>query len=235
MTRRVLRAFGTALMIAGAVLVLDAGLTVAWQEPFSAIYARIVQTGLGKQLGTLDATAPSQLEQNAVLALHKRQQRVALLARMQRRQVPAGHPIAKITIAKIHLSKVVINGTQTADLRKGPGLIESTDLPGLGTTTAIAGHRTTYGAPFNKINELGPNDPIFVRTAYGRFEYRVVRTRIVKPSDTWVLANVGHGQLVLSACHPLYSASHRFIVFSREVGYTPPATGPYSRLLRSVR
>jgi sortase A len=234
MIRRTLRALGTALMIAGVVLVLDAGLTVVWQEPFSALYAKVVQSGLNKQLNTLDATAPGKLEQAAVLALHQRQQRVALLARLQRRQVKPGDPIAKITIPKISVSKAVINGTNTADLRKGPGLIESTDLPGLGTTTAIAGHRTTYGAPFNKINQLGPNDPIFVQTAYGRFEYRVVRTRIVKPTDTWVLDNVGHGQLVLSACHPLYSASHRIIIFAREVGYTPPATGPYAKLLRKV-
>ena len=232
--RRFVRALGTALMIAGVVLVLDAGLTIVWQEPFSAVYARVVQSGLNKQLTELDATAPGKLETAAVLALHERQQRVALLARVQRRQVKPGDPIAKITIPKINLSKAVINGTNTADLRKGPGLIESTDLPGLGTTTAIAGHRTTYGAPFNKINELGKNDPIFVQTAYGRFEYRVVRTRIVKPTDTWVLNNVGYGQLVLSACHPLYSASHRYIVFSKEVGYTPPATGPYAKLLRKV-
>jgi sortase A len=231
MIRRFFRAFGTALMVAGVALVLDAGLTVLWQEPFSAAYAKVVQGSLDSQLDELDAAAPAAIDKAALAALTERDQKIAYAARSVRRRVPEGDPIARIEIPKINVNHAVINGTDTADLRKGPGLIESTDLPGMGGTTAIAGHRTTYGAPFHDINKLVKGDHIFVGTPYGRFEYAVDRHRIVKPTDVWVLQRIGREQLILSACHPLYSAAERIIVFAELVGYTPPKAGPWSKVL----
>jgi sortase A len=91
----------------------------------------------------------------------------------------------------------------------------------------IAGHRTTYGAPFHDLDDLETGDEIEVEMPYGRFIYRVERTRIVAPTATWVTRRVGHDRLVLSACHPLYSAAQRIIVFARLVNAEPrgPASG----------
>ena len=231
MIRRFLRALGTALLVAGIALVIDAGLTVVWQEPFSAAYAHFVQGGLDDDLEQLDNEGPGAAETAALAALTERDQKIAYLARSTRRKVAEGDPIVRISIPALGLGRAVVNGTQTDDLRKGPGLIESTELPGLGGTTGVAGHRTTYGAPFHSIDKLKKGNRIFIGTPYGRFEYRVTHQRIVKPSDVWVLERIGRERLVLSACHPLYSAAQRIIVFADFVRYVPPAKGPYADVL----
>lgn len=232
MIRQFVRALGTALLIAGVVLMLDAALTVVWQEPLSAAYSAIVRGKVDDELGDLEKRGPVSSEVAALEALATREQRVAYLARSVRRRVPYGQPIARIAIPKIHLKRAVVDGTDTAALRRGPGLIESTELPGLGGTTAIAGHRTTYGAPFHSIDKLTKGDKIVLGTPYGDFVYKVDRHRIVKPTDTWVLQRVGREQLVLSACHPLYSAAQRIIVFAELVRYRAPKHGPWAKVLQ---
>ncbi|MBJ7471896.1 MAG: class E sortase, partial [Solirubrobacteraceae bacterium] len=167
MIRRFLRAFGTALLVAGIALVIDAALTVVWQEPFSAAYAHFVQGGLDEDLEQLDA-GPADAERAALAALTEREQKIAYLARSVRRRVEPGQPIMRISIPALGVGKAVVNGTDTADLRKGPGLIESTELPGLGGTTGIAGHRTTYGAPFHSVDKLKKGNRILIGTPYGR-------------------------------------------------------------------
>lgn len=231
MIRRFLRSLGTALFVAGLALIVDAGLTVAWQEPFSAAYAHFQQGGMDSELSSLDASGPARAEVDALAGLTEREQKIAYLARSVRRRVDHDEPIVRISIPKLGLGRTVVNGTDTAGLRKGPGLIESTDLPGLGGTTAIAGHRTTYGAPFHSIDRLTKGDRILVGTPYGRFEYAVERKRIVKPTDVWVLERIGRERLVLSACHPLYSAAERIIVFAELVRYVPPTKGPWANVL----
>jgi sortase A len=112
----------------------------------------------------------------------------------------------------------VVRGTDPADLREGPGLIAGSPLPGQGGTTAIAGHRTTYGAPFRSLDALRRGDAIALRLPYGTFRYAVESWRIVQPGDLSVLRRVGHDRLVLSACHPLFSAARRIVVFARLAG-----------------
>src|SRR5262249_6977118 len=141
--------------------------------------------------------------------------RLAFLARVARREAKTGDPIGRIEIPKIGASFVVVQGTDTASLRKGPGHYPETAFPGLGQTVAIAGHRTTYLAPFRHVDDLRPGDPIVLTLPYGRFTYAVQRTQIVPASELSVTHDVGYERLVLSACHPLYSASHRIIVFAR--------------------
>lgn len=231
--RRVLRGFGTALLIAGVALMIDALLTVVWQEPFSAAYSHFVQGGLDDDFDDLNASGPGQAELSALAALDAREQKVAYLARSVRQRVEPGDPLMKIWIPKLGMTRSVVDGSSDAVLRKGPGLIESTDMPGLGGTTAIAGHRTTYSAPFRSVDKLAKRDRIVLSTPYGRFEYRVNRKRIVKPTDVWVLQRIGREQLVLSACHPLYSAEERIIVFADLAAYQPPTSGPWAKALRS--
>jgi sortase A len=111
----------------------------------------------------------------------------------------------------------VVEGTDTANLRKGPGHYPETPLPGQPGTTAIAGHRTTYGAPFRDIDDLRPGQRILIDLPRGRYVYRVEETRIVDDQDLSVLEPVGYKRLLLSACHPLYSAAERVIVFAKQM------------------
>ena len=127
----------------------------------------------------------------------------------------AGDAVGRIDIAKISASYTVVQGTDASSLEKGPGHYPTTALPGMGETMAIAGHRTTYLAPFRRINELGQGDRIVVTMPYGQFVYRVQYVKIVLPTALWVTRNVGYDRLVLSACNPLYSAAQRIIVFAR--------------------
>jgi sortase A len=221
--RRALRAFSTCLIVAGALLIVDAAVTLAWQEPLSALYARITQNQLSGDLNRLEAAPLTAAERDALVRIggHDANRRMAYLARELRRRVHAGQALGRIRIPRIGASFVVVQGTDTASLRKGPGHYPSTPLPGLRGTVAIAGHRTTYLAPFRHVDDLRPGDPIELRMPYGDFTYRVEFTRIVAPTALWVIRPVRHDRLVLSACHPLFSASHRIIIFARLVRAVP--------------
>ena len=130
-------------------------------------------------------------------------------------------PPRRVIRRAIGISEYVVEGTDTTSLRKGPGHYPETPLPGEPGTTAIAGHRTTYGAPFRHIDELKPRQRIIIDMPDGRFVYRVEQTKIVDDQDLSVLDEVGYQRLVLSACHPLYSAAERIIVFARFVKREP--------------
>ena len=112
-------------------------------------------------------------------------------------------------------------GPLPADLERGPAHYASTALPGEGETVAIAGHRTTYLAPFRNLNELHPGDRIVLQMPYAKFIYVVSRERVVSPDAWWITRNLGYERLVLSACNPLYSASQRIAVFARLVRIRP--------------
>jgi sortase A len=221
MYRQVLRALSTVLIVAGSLLILDAGVTLAWQEPVSAIYADIQQSNLRGQLKHLEANALAPPIRRALHQLPSPAKKIAFLARMERRTVAEGHALGRIKIPKIGASFVVVQGTGTSDLQKGPGHYPSTPLPGLHGTVAIAGHRTTYLAPFRHVDELKPGNTIVLEMPYARFTYAVTRTLIVKPTALWITRPVGYDQLVLSACHPLYSASHRIVVFAKLISTLP--------------
>ncbi|MGI8781775.1 MAG: class E sortase, partial [Solirubrobacteraceae bacterium] len=126
-----------------------------------------------------------------------------------------GHAVGRLRADAIGLDTVIAEGTGAGDLRKGPGHYPETPLPGARGTVAVAGHRTTYGAPFRRVDAFDPGDRIELRMPYGRFVYRVERTRIVAPTATWVTRRVAYDRLVLTACHPLYSAAQRIVVFAR--------------------
>src|SRR5262249_16587932 len=141
-------------------------------------------------------------------------ERLAAAARTFARTGRDGAAAADLRIPRIGLHAIVVRGTASDDLREGPGLLDGTPLPGQHRTTAIAGHRTTYGAPFRHLDELRPGDTIGLRLPYGTFRYAVEGTRVVGPGDLSVLRRVRHDRLVLSACHPLFSAARRIVVFA---------------------
>lgn len=194
--RVVLRFVASVMMVSGTLLIADAAATLLWQEPVSAFVAEREQTALKEAL----ATPPP---------------------RVIRREPLPGDAIGHIEIPAIGVNEYLVEGTNVENLRKGPGHYPETPLPGEHGTAAIAGHRTTYGAPFRHIDDLHRGQVIAVDMPYGRYVYRVERTKIVQPTDLSVLDRVGHDRLVLSACHPLYSAAERVIVFAKLASREP--------------
>jgi sortase A len=213
--RRRLRALATVLMVAGALLLADAGLAVLWKEPLSSIYTLVQQGRLQGRLDALEHAPLQPAQRRAIAALPDPARRLAFAARAFGARLKAGDPIGRIRLRSAGLDEVMVEGTGTGDLRSGPGHYPGTALPGRHGTTAVAGHRTTYGAPFRHLDAVRPGDRVELRMPYGDFTYRVERTRIVAPTATWVVKAVGYDRLVLSACHPLYSAAQRIIVFAR--------------------
>jgi sortase A len=213
--RRALRTISTVLIVAGALMIADAGITLAWQEPVSALLARIEQSRLSGELERIERRGPTRVQQRVLAALETRRRRIEFLAREARRTIDGGDPIGRIAIPAIGADFVVVQGTDSATLRKGPGHYPSTTFPGLSGTVAIAGHRTTYLAPFRDVDELERGDRIVLTMPYGRFVYHVQRTQIVEATALWVTRDAGYQRLVLSACHPLYSAAQRVVVFAR--------------------
>jgi sortase A len=206
----------SAVMIAvGLLLLLDAGITLAWQEPVSALYARLQQSQLDSELDDLENRPLAPEERTALAKLRTRKQRLNFLARSSLRRAETGDPIGRIVAPDIDLRSAVVEGTSTSVLRKGPGRYPETAFPGQGRTVAVAGHRTTYGAPFRRLDDLRPGDEIRLDMPYARFSYRVERTRIVRPHERWVTRSVGYERIVLTACEPLYSAAKRIVVFAR--------------------
>jgi len=219
--RRALRLLSTALLVAGALALTDAVLTLVWQEPVSALYHRLQQGGLEDRLEAMEREPPPPVERRALRLLPSPERRLAFAARALDRRVDAGQPLGRIDMPSIGVSTFIVAGTDDASLRKGPGHYPGTPLPGARGTVGIAGHRTTYGAPFRRLDGLDRGDRIEVRMPYGSFTYAVERTRIVAPSATWVTRRVGYDRLVLTACHPLYSAAQRIVVFARLVDSEP--------------
>jgi sortase A len=219
--RSTLRLLSTLLIVSGSLLLTDAVATLVWEEPVSSLYAHFQQSDLNGQLDRLDRVKPTPVEVQALKKLPDPKRRLAFAARSLDRKTHDGDAVGKIQINRIGLSAAVVEGTNAGDLRKGPGHYPGTPLPGQRGTVAIAGHRTTYGAPFRNINKVRPNDEITLVMPYGRFTYRVERTRIVPPTAIWVTQRVSYDRLILSACHPLYSAAKRIVVFARLIRSVP--------------
>ena len=137
-----------------------------------------------------------------------------------------GEPIGQLEIPKLGLDKFVVEGVGVEELKGGPGHYPGTALPGELGNAAIAGHRTTYGAPFYRLNELLPGDPIFVTSATGRYRYDVSELKIVTPGDVWVLDPTDDNRLTLTTCHPRYSAAERLIVIAQLMNPPPPPAAP---------
>jgi sortase A len=126
-----------------------------------------------------------------------------------------GDPVGIISIPKIALQMMVIEGTGADQLRSGPGHYPGTPLPGESGNVAIAGHRTTYLHPFYNLNELVPGDDIDVLTVQGYFVYRVISSQAVAPTDVSVTDATVLPTLTLTTCNPRYSATQRLVVQAR--------------------
>jgi sortase A len=216
---RLLRIVSIALITAGIVLLADLGITLVYEEPLSSIYAGIQQSKAADQLSEAEARYPTAADRRAVARLRSRKRRIAALAQRFASHVHTGEAIGRIRAPAMDgLNIVVVQGTDTTSLEKGPGHFPETPFPGQGGTVGIAGHRTTYLAPFRHIDSMKHGDRIVLEMPYATIVYRVQKTKVVDPTDVGVVKYVGYERLVLSACHPVYSAAQRFIVFARAVG-----------------
>lgn len=128
--------------------------------------------------------------------------------------VNEGDPVGRIRIPRIGVDLIFVEGTDRPDLSKGPGHYPASPMPGQLGNAAIAGHRTTHGAPFYDLNELQPGDDILVDTGYGHFQYRVTQQLIVDPGAIEVVGPTADAQLTLTTCNPRYSARERLVIHS---------------------
>jgi sortase A len=213
---RALRVLAIVLIAAGGLALIDAGVTLVWQEPISALIATLRQDRLGEQLGKVERAPATPAERRTLASLSDQRRRIEFLALELRRHAQVGSPIGRIVIPRIGASFVMVDGTSTQALESGPGVLPETTFPGIPGTTAIAGHRTTYLAPFRHIDALTPGSRIELEMPYAHFTYTVTGQRVVEPTDVQAaVANVGYTRLVLSACTPLFSAAKRLLVYAR--------------------
>ena len=219
------------LFVLGVLMVTEATITVTWQEPVSAFLQSRSQGTLERELDeierepvSLDAQKRDELRE--IRSDRKRlKRRLDLLAGELSRKAGEGAAIGRLEIDRIDLDVVMVQGVSDASLRKAPGHYRNTFMPGQGGTMGIAGHRTSYGAPFRHVDKLKTGDRIVVTMPYGEFTYRVQGHRIVGAGDTEAFRRVTYQRLVLSACHPLYSASQRILVFARLESRRPLGAG----------
>ena len=213
--RRALHILSIALITAGAVILIDVGLTLAWKEPLSTVYGSIQQGKAEDSLRELEQSFLDLPQARAAVAEDDARKQIDQLADAFADEVETGQGIGRIEIPTIGLDTVVVQGTDTATLRKGPGHYPETAFPGQDRTIGIAGHRTTYLAPFRRINEIEKGDEVVLDMPYGRFTYEVEGDEVVDPYQLEIVDDVGYERLVLTACHPLYSAAQRWAVFAR--------------------
>ncbi|HVW47932.1 MAG TPA: class E sortase [Solirubrobacterales bacterium] len=226
--RRLGHILSIALITAGLIVIADVGITLAYQEPLSSIYSSIRQGEKEGQLKDLESEFLTKADLRAIdrakeaedPQVRKRAEAANIFQLAQRLvdESKPGDALGRIEAPAMDgLNMVFVQGTDESSLELGPGHYPETAMPGQGKTVAIAGHRTTYLAPFRHIDSMKPGDKITLKMPYGTFVYSVQKTEIVDPSDVGIIHDTGYERLVLSACNPLYSAAQRFIVFARLV------------------
>jgi sortase A len=206
----------------GGLALIDGAVTLLWQEPVSALIARLRQDHLNGALRHIEQAPPSAAEARTLSGIAGERRRISFLAGELERHTRSGGAVGRIVIPRIGASFVVVKGTGTEELESGPGIYGPRQYPGTafpgarGVTTAIAGHRTTYLAPFRHIDALTPGSPIKLDMPYAQLTYTVLSQRVVSPEDVRAaIGHVGYSRLVLSACTPLFSAAKRLLVFAR--------------------
>jgi sortase A len=202
-------------MAAGLLVAAWTITTWQWQDPFTALYTHWEQAKLSRSLDRQIASfRPARRELSVA-------QSIAADAARERHDASRGQAIGRLIIPRMGLNMVVVNGTDHETLKKGPGRYLGSAMPGQGQLVYIAGHRTTYLAPFSHIDQMRKGDRITLVMPYATFVYRVSGTRIVPANDLAVLHSPGHEVLELQACHPRFFATHRFIVYALPVKVIP--------------
>jgi sortase A len=191
-------------------------LFVAYQLWGTTLYTNQQQSQLGDEfearLASVDTAEPTTSPGAALPADEPSLTPLGAAAEPTSEPLLLGQGVARIEIPKINADYTVVEGTDRESLKNGPGHYPETPLPGETGNAAIAGHRTTYGAPFYRLDELQPGDEIKTQTLKGSFTYIVTEKTIVNPDATDVLEPKGDNRLTLTTCHPKYSAAKRLII-----------------------
>jgi sortase A len=216
---------GSVLIGAGALGLVWVVVVWQWQDPFTALYTTWQQHELRGQLNRTFSDQPS-LPRSAAnesrrVRLAAEREWIANQAAAFQRESHQGQAIGRIVIPRIGLNIIVVDGTDESSLMRGPGLDQQTAMPGRSRLVYIAGHRTTYLAPFSHIEQIVPGSVIRLEMPYATFVYRAYDHLIVPATDLGVLRPVGHELLRLQACHPRFFATHRYIVQAHLVSERP--------------
>ena len=222
--RRTLRIAGTLLILAGALTLAWTLVVWQWQDPFTALYTKWKQHQLTSQYQKRVEAFSAPI---ATTSLADERRSIAREAKRYRASSTRGEAIGRIRIPRMGVNLVLVNGTDHDTLKKGPGRDGRTFMPGENRLIYIAGHRTTYGAPFSHIDRLHSGDRVTLEVPYGTFIYVVTRHRIVKATDLSVLRSPKHEVVELQACHPRFFASHRYIAYARLLRVEPRGAKPY--------
>jgi sortase A len=223
----VARVFGTASIVAGIGAIAWALVVWQWQDPFTALYTHWQQGKLASQYKREVAhyRLPARVaprESAAETSL----ERIAAAAKQLRSDLGEGKPVGRLIVPRLDLNAIVVNGTAHDDLAKGPGRELHTFMPGQDELVYVAGHRTTYSAPFSDIDKLRRGDRITFELPYATFVYEITGHRVVPADDIAVLRSKHHEELILQACHPRFFATHRYLAFARPVRIVPRSGAP---------
>ncbi len=187
---------------------------------FTDVYTeQVIQERLDTQFRNLDARSPGEWRETVA-------------------QQEQGSALTRIAIPALGVETLVVQGTSPEALRAGAGHYPNTPLPGQPGNVAIAGHRTTYGAPFNRMDELRTGDDVWLQTPVGDYRYEVItppdgleRGRVIHdavyitdPRDWEVIEPTERPSLTLTSCHPKGSAAQRIVVRAVLRASEPPGT-----------
>jgi sortase A len=225
MARKASRVFGSLLIVAGVLTLAWVVLVWRWEDPFTAVYTHFQQARLASTYDKRAAAFRPQLTRGNLASMERQ---IASEARAYRKTLRTGEPVGRLRIGRIGLNMVVVQGTDHESLKKGPGHYEDSGLPGEGHLIYVAGHRTTYLAPFAAINNIRLGDYIRFELPYGTFTYRVTRHYVVADNAVDVLKDHGAEILRLQACHPRFFATHRYLVDAKLVGVSPRGGAAYA-------
>ena len=211
---------GTLLFVIGIGVLAWTATVYLWKDPFTTAYTAYEQQRLASNLDRQFENwkpSPELVAQPGKPKPEPMRDDISRDAKRFRLSSDDGDAIARLRVPRLGISIVVINGTDAGDLRRGPGRHRETFMPGEGELVYVAGHRTTYGAPFSDIDRLETGDSVSVELPYGTIEYRVTRRRIVDDNDLSVLESRSREELVLQACHPRFFADQRYLVYASPV------------------
>jgi len=207
---------GTLILVVGLGVLAWSAAVYFWKDPFTTAYTAYEQRQLETKLDRqFEQWTPSPKPTKPVTMADVRRE-----ARRYRLASDEGDAVARLEVPRLDLEAVIVNGTSSGDLRRGPGRHLETSMPGERGLVYVAGHRTTYGAPFSDIDKLRPGDSIFLELPYASLEYKVMSHRVVDDNDLSVLQSGGREELVLQACHPRFFASDRYLVYARPIRVT---------------
>ena len=241
--RRATRTLGTLLLVGGVAVLVWVVVVWRWEDPFTALYTTWKQHQLSQSYDrrARDYRPPAKVESVAKAQAATRAGAVAAEVRAEARQyrldAKRGQAIGRLHVPRLGLNMVLVDGTDDGSLKKGPGLDRRTYMPGEGQLVYIAGHRTTYLAPFAHIERMKAGDPVTIELPYATFVYRVFRKQIVSADDMAALRSNGREIVKLQACHPRFFASHRYIVSARLARIAPrgePAIAAPTRVLAAA-